>query len=62
MPATKTKTKIQYQVAQSQGAMDEWRVERIDYESEGEVSVAIFSGPKAKERANEYAPFKNGQR
>ncbi len=37
----------------------EWRVEAIDYESEGEVYVAIFTGPKARERADEYARFKN---
>ncbi len=37
---------------------DEWRVEAIDYESEGEVCVAIFSGPGAEARAREYALFK----
>ena len=34
---------------------DEWRVEAIDYEHEGECYVAIFSGPQAEERAKVYA-------
>ena len=62
MPATKTKTKVEYEVAQSQGARDEWRVEGIDHESEGEIYVAIFSGPLAKDRAYEYVAFKTAQR
>ncbi len=40
----------------------EWRVEAIDYENEGVCYVAIFSGPLARERAEEYAAFKNGAR
>lgn len=43
----------------------EWRVEAINYASEGEVYVAIFAGPLAEERAKEYARWKNesaGQR
>lgn len=38
--------------------VDEWRVEAIDFEGEGCVYVACFSGPEAKERANEYAAWK----
>ena len=34
-------------------------VEAINYESEGEVYSALFIGPKAQERAAEYAGFKN---
>ena len=41
---------------------DEWRVEAIDYESEGECYVTIFSGPQAKERAEEYVHFKRAYR
>ena len=37
----------------------EWRVEAIDYDSDGQVYVAIFSGPGAQARAREYARFKS---
>lgn len=37
----------------------EWRVEAIDYESEGEIYVAVFTGPDAEKRAREYASFKS---
>ena len=51
---------MNHEVAQSKGQQDEWRVEAID--SEGRVFVAIFSGPAAKERATEYATWKNSLR
>ena len=47
-----------YEVTASQGVLDEWRVEAINYGCEGECYVAIFSGPQAKERAEEYATLK----
>jgi hypothetical protein len=43
-------------------AMDTWRVEAINQEGDGEVFVAIFSGPDAEARAREYADWKNGIR
>ena len=36
----------------------DWRVEGRDRENEGQVCIAIFSGPKARERAQEYADWK----
>jgi hypothetical protein len=39
----------------------DWRVEAIDFDNEGRVYVATFSGPHAQERAEEYAALKNGQ-
>jgi hypothetical protein len=39
-----------------------WRVEAIDYNDDGVVYVAVFTGPKAEARAEEYANFKNGVR
>ena len=51
---------MEYEVVQTDGVPDEYRVEGIDYESEGECYVAIFSGPNAKERAEEYAALKSG--
>ena len=52
---------IEYEAVRSRDAVDddEWRVEGIDHENEGLCYVAIFSGPQAKERAGEYAAFKN---
>ena len=51
---------MEYEAFVSRDAIDddEWRVEAIDYESEGECYVTIFSGPQAKDRAEEYAHFK----
>ncbi len=37
----------------------DWRVEAIDFKNEGTVYIAIFSGPNAQERAEEYARWKN---
>jgi hypothetical protein len=45
-------------VADSLNAGD-YRVEAINNEKDGEVYVAIFSGPDAKIRAEEYARWKN---
>ncbi len=49
---------LEYEVTPSPKQADEWRVEAINYDREGEVYVAIFSGPEAKERAEEYATWK----
>jgi len=40
----------------------DWRVEAVDFEDEGKVYVAIFSGPNAQERAEEYAEWKGSAR
>lgn len=56
---TTAKTATRYEVAQSVNAIEEWRVEGIDYDRDGQVYVAIFSGPQARERAEEYVNFKN---
>ena len=37
-----------------------WSVEAIDIDGDGAVFQAIFVGPQAKERAEEYAAFKYG--
>jgi hypothetical protein len=36
----------------------DWRVEGRDYGNEGSVYTAIFSGPNAYERAQEYVDWK----
>jgi alpha-beta hydrolase superfamily lysophospholipase len=52
-------TALHYEtVADSLNAGD-YRVEAINNEKDGEVYVAIFSGPDAKERAEEFARWKN---
>lgn len=38
---------------------DHWRVEAVNYAGDGEVYVAVFSGPDAQERAQEYADWKD---
>jgi hypothetical protein len=50
---------MEYEVVQSAGTINEWRVEAIDHDGEGEVYVALFSGPLAKQRAEEYAAWKS---
>jgi hypothetical protein len=52
-----------YRVIRSANVPDEseWRVEAINYDGDGEVYLAIFSGPSARERAEEYAAFKTSR-
>lgn len=51
---------VNYEVVES--GLDEWRVEGIDYGQDGQVYVAVFSGPEAEVRAKEYAVFKEAGR
>jgi len=37
-----------------------WAVEAINYEGDGEIYMAVFSGPLAQNRATEYARMKYG--
>jgi hypothetical protein len=39
-----------------------WQAVGINRDAEGEVFVAIFVGPDARERAEEYAAWKAAQR
>lgn len=48
---------MHYEVVQSREFPGHWHVEAID--GDGRVFVAVFSGPNAAERANEYASWKN---
>lgn len=50
--------KLKYEAFQDNQNQADWRVECLDMKA-GDVYVAIFSGPLAKERASEYADFKN---
>jgi hypothetical protein len=51
---------LYYECGESPQYPGEWVVEAIDYGSEGEIYAAEFSGHGAKERAEEYAAWKNG--
>ena len=52
---------MEYEITKSLDALDEWRVEAINHDGDGEIYVTIFSGPNAKERAEEYAEWKTNQ-
>ncbi len=56
-----TKTRVEYEVAKSHYIPDEYVVEGIDYGDDGQIYAALFSGPGARERAEEYALFKNAK-
>ena len=52
-----------YEVVEDRHSPGMWRVEAVDYgpplgDGEGEIYVAIFSGPNAEGRAREYAIWK----
>lgn len=51
---------LKFEALQDMTSPNEWRVEAIDIKA-GDVFIAIFCGPLAEERANEYARFKNSQ-
>jgi hypothetical protein len=49
---------MNYEVLQDRQFPTDWRVEAIDTGS-GEIYVAIFAGPNAKERAQQFADWQN---
>jgi hypothetical protein len=57
-----TQTKLEYEVIEDRKYPGDWRVEAINRDGDGEVFVAIFSGPNADARAAEYAAWKNSGR
>ena len=50
---------IEYAVAKDTWLTGDYRVEAIDAQRDGEVYLAIFTGPDAEARAREYANWKN---
>ena len=50
---------LQFETIEDKMHPDDYRVEAIDSEGDGEVYTAIFVGPDAKQRAEEYAQWKN---
>jgi len=53
---------MQTEVFEDRQVPGQWRVESIDFDSEGECYVTIFSGPKAEMRARAYADAWAGYR
>jgi hypothetical protein len=51
---------MKYEAVKDRVIPDAWRVEAIDFESEGEIYITVFFEPKAEERAREYAALFNG--
>jgi hypothetical protein len=50
---------MKYEVQESEETRGAFAVTAI--EREGEMYLALFSGPRAKERAEEYAKWKNSE-
>jgi hypothetical protein len=52
---------LQHETIEDKLHPGDYRVEAIDNERDGEVYIAIFVGPDAKQRAQEYTDWKNHQ-
>ena len=52
---------MKYEVKPSQESRDEYLVLAVNEANHNEVFSAVFSGPQAQERAEEYAAWKNSQ-
>jgi hypothetical protein len=53
---------MKYEVAQDKHSPNEWRVEAIDFDGDGDCFVTLFGGPQAELRAREYAAWKQAQK
>lgn len=51
---------LEIEVVERKDTPGAWAVEAINSEGDGEIYMAIFSGPLAKNRAIEYAYMKYG--
>ncbi len=54
-----TANRSRHEVIQDKLQPGDYRVEAIDKDGDGEVFIAIFVGPDAQARAEEYAEWKN---
>ena len=52
---------MKYEVQEAQESLGNYLAFAVNEESEGEIYLALFSGPEAKQRAEEYASWKNGE-
>jgi hypothetical protein len=53
---------LKYEVVEDRNYRGCWLVEAINYEGDGEIYSASFSGPNAESLAVEYAAWKNNSR
>jgi hypothetical protein len=53
-----TRSGLIAEIVKRRTAPESWTVEAIAMKDDGAIEIAIFSGPKAKERAVEYAAAK----
>jgi len=51
---------LKAEVVERKDSPEDWGVEAINDDGDGEVFMAIFSGPQARERALEYKSWKFG--
>jgi hypothetical protein len=49
---------LEAEIVERKDTPNAWGVEAIDYNNDGAIYMAVFSGPDAKERALEYARSK----
>jgi hypothetical protein len=52
---------MKYEVKQSEDRAGDYIALAVNEDSNGEVFSALFSGPEAKKRAEEYAAWKNSE-
>ena len=51
---------MKYEVVEDRYSPGDFRAEAINSSGDGEVFVAVFTGPDASERAYDYAAWQNG--
>jgi len=52
---------MMYEVRESEEKRGDFLAFAVDNKSHGEEYIALFSGPKARERAEEYVAWKNSE-
>ena len=65
-PPTKVILKVysigmKYEIQESEERRGEFLASAVDHENHGEVYSVLFSGPHARERAEEYRDWKNSE-
>jgi hypothetical protein len=50
---------MRYEVTPSRDFPGDWVAGAVDTGRDGEIHIALFSGPQARDRAKEYAAWKN---
>ena len=58
MEASRQGRRVQVEVVERKRAPGSWTVEAIDYLNDGSIEQAVFIGPDAQARCEEYAEIK----